>query len=77
MVGTWDVEMTLWFKPGGAGVATKATSTIRPLFDGQFVEEKIDGAVGGTTFSTLAWTGFNTATHQYEATRISSTARAS
>jgi hypothetical protein len=73
MVGTWDVEMTFWFQPGAPGVAGKGTSTIRPLFDGVFIEEAIDGALNGAPFSTLAWTGYNTATHQYEATRIAST----
>jgi Protein of unknown function (DUF1579) len=73
MCGTWDVEMTLWPRPGGPGITTKASSTIRPLLDGLFVEEKIEGALNGTPFTTLAWTGFNTATRQYEATRISST----
>jgi len=73
MCGTWDVEMTFWFRPGAPGVTTKGTSTIRPLFDGLFVEEKIEGALNGAPFTTLAWTGFNTATHQYEATRIAST----
>ena len=73
MCGTWDVEMTFWPRPGGPGVTTKGTSTIRSLFDGLFVEEKIEGALNGVPFTTLAWTGFNTATHQYEATRIAST----
>jgi Protein of unknown function (DUF1579) len=73
MSGGWDVEMTFWFQPGGSGVTVKGTSTIRPLFDGLFIEEKIEGALNGTPFTTLAWTGFNTATHQYEATRIAST----
>ena len=73
MSGTWDVEMTFWSRPGGPGLMTKATSTIRPLFDGLFVEEKIEGAPNGTPFTTLAWTGFNTTTHLYEATRIAST----
>ena len=43
MVGTWDVEMTFLFQPGRPGVTVKATSTIRPLFGGLFVEEKIEG----------------------------------
>ncbi|MFN8177772.1 MAG: DUF1579 family protein [bacterium] len=73
MCGTWDVEMTFWFKPGGPGIGSNGTSTIRPLFDGLFVEEKIEGALNGAPFTTLAWTGFNGATHQYEATRIAST----
>jgi hypothetical protein len=73
MCGTWDVEMTFWFRPGGPGVTTTGTSTIRSLFDGLFIEEKIEGVLNGALFTTLAWTGFNTATHQYEATRIAST----
>ena len=73
MCGTWDVEMTFWLRPGGPGIATRGTSTIRALLDGLFVEEKIEGALNGAPFTTLSWTGFNTASHQYEATRISST----
>ena len=73
MCGTWDVEMTFLFQPGRPAVTIKGTSTIRPLFDGLFVEEKIEGSLNGTPFTTLAWTGYNTATHQYEATRIAST----
>lgn len=73
MCGTWDVEMTFWLQPGRPGITTKGTSTITPLFDGLFVEEKIEGTLNGAAFTTLAWTGFNTATKQYEATRIAST----
>jgi hypothetical protein len=73
MSGTWDVEMTLWPRPGGPGLTIKGTSTIRSLLDGLFIEERIEGAVSGVPFTTLAWTGFNTATRQYEATRIATT----
>jgi len=73
MSGTWDVELTFHFKPGDAGVVSHGTSTIRPLFDGLFIEEKIEGSLNGTAFTTLAWTGFNTSTMRYEATRIAST----
>jgi Protein of unknown function (DUF1579) len=73
MSGTWDVEMTLWTRPGGPALTTKGTSTIRPLLGGLFIEEKIEGSLNGTPFTTLAWTGFNPGTRQYEATRISST----
>lgn len=73
MAGTWDVEMTFWLRPGAAGVLSKGVSTIQPLFGGLFIEEKIEGALNGTPFTTLAWTGFNTSTRRYEATRIAST----
>jgi Protein of unknown function (DUF1579) len=73
MCGTWDAEMTFLFQPGRPGITTKGTSTIRSLLGGLFIEEKIEGVLNGTPFTTLAWTGFNTSTHQYEATRIAST----
>jgi hypothetical protein len=73
MCGTWDVELTFRFQPNSPGITTKGTSTIRPLFNGSFIEEKIEGTLNGVAFTTLAWTGFNTTTHQYEATRIAST----
>lgn len=73
MCGTWDVDMTLWPRPGGPGLSTKATSVIRPILNGGFVEERIDGALNGAPFTTMAWTGYNTWTKQYEATRIATT----
>ena len=73
MCGTWDVEMTFWLQPGRPGITTRGTSTIRPLLNGLFVEETIEGTLNGAPFTTLSWTGFNTSTRQYEATRIAST----
>lgn len=73
MCGTYDVTVTFWFQAGGEPVVTEGTSTIRPLFEGLFVEEKIEGTLNGSPFTTLAWTGYNTSTLQYEATRIAST----
>jgi hypothetical protein len=72
MCGTWNVEMTFWFKPGAQGIATTATSSITAILGGLFVEERIQGALNAAPFTTLAWTGFNTETRQYEATRIAS-----
>jgi uncharacterized protein DUF1579 len=73
MCGTWDIEITFWMQPGRPGVTTKGTSTIQPLFGGMFIEEKIEGTLNGSPFTTMSWTGFNTDSHKYEATRIAST----
>ena len=73
MAGTWDVELTLWSTPGKMGLRTNCTSTIRTLLGGLFIEEKIEGTLNGAPFTTLAWTGYNTDSHKYEATRIAST----
>ena len=42
-----------WMRPGA-----------RFHYKRSFIEEKIDGTLNGTPFTTLSWTGFNTATHQ-------------
>jgi hypothetical protein len=73
LAGTWDLDMTFMLRPGGAGIPVKGTSTIRTILGGLFIEEKIDGVLNGTPFTTLAWTGYNAGTRQYEATRIAST----
>ena len=73
MVGTWDVSLTFWTKPGGPPLSSTGTSTIRSLLGGLFIEETIEGTLAGAPFTTMAWTGFNTSTKQYEATRIAST----
>jgi hypothetical protein len=73
MAGVWDIEVTFWLRPGGPGVTSMGVSTIQPLFSGLFIEEKIEGTLNGAPFTTLSWTGFNTVTHWYEATRIAST----
>jgi uncharacterized protein DUF1579 len=72
MAGTWDVDLTFWFQPGRPGVTSKGTSTIRELLGGLFIEEKIEGAMNGAPYTTLSWTGYNTSTKQYEASRIAS-----
>jgi len=73
MSGSWDVELTFLFRPDGPSVRTTGTATIRSLLGGLFIEETIEGTLNGTPFTTLAWTGFNTSSHQYEATRIATT----
>lgn len=73
LCGTYDVTLVFYFQPGGPGTSIPGTSTIRSLFDGLFIEERIEGTLNGAPFTTLAWTGYNTSTHQYEATRIAST----
>ena len=73
MAGTWDVELTFLFQPNTPPVKTKGTSTIRSILGGLFIEETIEGTLNGRPFTTMAWTGFNPETKQYEATRIAST----
>jgi|SRR5579871_5864389 len=71
MAGAWDVEMTLWSRPGANALIAKGTSTIRSILGGLFIEERIDASLNNAPITTMAWTGFNTSTGQYEAKRLS------
>lgn len=73
LAGTWDVELTFLLQPNTPPIKTKGTSTIRSILGGLFIEETIEGTLNGRPFTTMAWTGYNTGTKQYEATRIAST----
>jgi hypothetical protein len=73
MCGTWDVDMSLWLRPDGPPLPAKGTSTIRSILGGNFIEETIEGSLAGAPFTTMAWTGFNTDSKRYEATRIATT----
>ncbi len=73
MAGTWDVDLTLLVQPTAPPIVTKGTSTIRSILNGLFIEETIEGTLNGRPFTTMAWTGYNADTKQYEATRIATT----
>ena len=73
MCGTWDVEMTFWFKPGARDLDDQDIDDHPAALRRTLHRRKIEGALNGTPVTTLAWTGFNTGTHQYEATRIATT----
>lgn len=71
MAGTWNIEMTSWFKPGAEGVTITGTSTIEAIFNQLFIQEKIETTFNGRPLMTLSLTGFNPSTRKYEATRYS------
>lgn len=76
MAGTWNIEMTSWFKPGAEGVTITGTSTIEAILNKLFIQEKIEAALNGRPLMTLSLTGFNPSTQKYEATRYSNTSPA-
>ena len=73
LAGDYDVDLTFRFGGEQPPMKVAGTSEIRVLFDGSFIEERIEGTLGGKPFTTLSWTGYNPFTKQYEATRIAST----
>ena len=73
MVGTWDAELGFVFKAGDPPVKAHCISRITLELGGMFIQERIEGLLGEQPIATSSWTGFNTFTNHYEATRMAST----
>jgi hypothetical protein len=68
MVGSWNVETTMWEKPGnppekGAGVAEDSW-----VLGGRFVKEEFQGEFGGMKFQGLGYTGYDNYKKKYVGT---------
>lgn len=72
MVGTWDVELTVWQKAGEAPAKSRGVAVIEPLFGGLFVQGRLEGLAGEVPFVELSWAGFDPARHRYQFARIGS-----
>ena len=68
MIGTWNVQSTMWEKPGnppekGAGVAEDSW-----VLGGRFVKEEFQGEFGGMKFQGLGYTGYDNYKKKYVGT---------
>lgn len=71
-VGTWDVELTVWQKPGEAPEKSRGFAVVEPLFGGLFVQERLEGLAGEVPFVELSWIGYDPASKRYQLARIAS-----
>jgi hypothetical protein len=75
--GTWDADLSFWFRPGAEPSKCHATVTATMDLGGMFLEQRFEGAfgpdLGNKAFTTLSYTGFNPSTNEYEAVRMAST----
>lgn len=74
MVGTWDVQLTSWQKPGESPLKSRGFAVIEPLFGGLFIQERLEGLIGEAPYVMLSWTGFDTTSRSFQATHIATTA---
>ncbi len=68
LIGSWNVETTMWEKPGnppekGAGVAEDSW-----VLGGRFVKEEFQGEFGGMKFQGLGYTGYDNYKKKYVGT---------
>jgi hypothetical protein len=72
MAGAWDVQLTVWQKPGNPPEKSRGFAVVEPLFGGLFVQERLEGLAGEQPFVELSWLGFDPAGKRYQLARIAS-----
>ncbi|HVN74813.1 MAG TPA: DUF1579 domain-containing protein [Thermoanaerobaculaceae bacterium] len=65
MIGSWNVTMTMWEKPGAPGQTSVGTAENTWMLGGRFVQESLHGEVNGMKFEGLGYTGFDNFKKQY------------
>lgn len=73
LVGTWDIDITFWARPGEPPSRSRGFSVIERLFGGLFLQERVEGLLGEAPFVSLTWYGFDPQRQRYQAARIAST----
>jgi hypothetical protein len=72
LVGTWDVELSLWWKPNESATKARGISVIKPLYGGIFVEERIEALIGEQPLGAFAVLGYDAGAKRFVATRLMS-----
>ncbi len=66
--GTWEGKTTMWMYPGAEPIVSTATSTVKPIMDGRFVQVEWSGEMPGMgQYKGLGLYGYNNVTRQFEA----------
>ncbi len=65
MVGTWDVQMTMWQAPGAPAQVSKGVSEDTWVLGGRFVRESVHSEFNGMPFEGLGYTGYDNFKKQY------------
>ena len=71
-VGTWDVAVTTWMAPGAPPTKATATSEVRSVLGGRYLEERFSGNMMGQPFEGIGYTGYDNYKKQYVATWMDS-----
>jgi hypothetical protein len=65
IVGTWDVQMTMWQAPGAPAQVSKGVSEDTWVLGGRFVRESVHSEFNGMPFEGLGYTGYDNFKKQY------------
>jgi hypothetical protein len=65
MIGTWNVETSMWEKPGATPQKGGGTAVNAWVLGGRFVREDIDGEFGGMKYQGIGFTGYDNYKKKY------------
>ncbi len=65
IVGSWNVTMTMWEKPGGPAQTSTGTAENTWMLGGRFVQQTIHSVINGMKFEGLGYTGYDNFKKQY------------
>lgn len=66
LTGEWTGETKTWFEPGDPIDVAPAEGTIRPLFDGRFVQHEYRSSFQGAPFEGIAIYGYHMKTGAFQ-----------
>lgn len=70
LVGTYDVKVSTWMKPGQPPMESTGTSEGKMALGGRFLEEHFEGTFMGQPFSGVGYTGYDNVQKKYVGTWI-------
>lgn len=66
LVGDWEGRTQTWFEPGEPVDDSPVSGSIRPLFDGRFVQHEYKGRFEGNEFEGIAIYGYHMKTGKFQ-----------
>jgi hypothetical protein len=64
-VGSWEVDITMWQKPGGPPSKSKGTMKNDLILGGRYLKSEFEGMMSGMTFMGLEIIGYDLFTNKY------------
>jgi len=65
VIGSWNVVMTMWEKPGAPGETSAGTAENTWMLGGRFVQQTIHSEINGMKFEGLGYTGYDNFKKRY------------
>ena len=69
-VGEWNLEVKSWMDPKAPPMVSKATSSVKLILDGRYLQETSTGTMAGAPFNGMGLTAYDNGDKKYQATWV-------